>query len=712
MKQVDIKSIVIPNKPRSGNYPVGSTVVRGGSSSGGSYHDLSLYLLKNIWERNIEERKEENGNEYLLFKKSIVSESGITAFALGDRTPSTILDGLIIDETTLSKEGGKLSVIGGVGGASNWDELEGKPDWIGATKPTYNWSEILAKPTTLAGYGIADAYTKTESDGKYLLKTSYTATDVLAKLKSVDGSGSGLDADTLDTKHYYDFLYNFGYNITSASNIRDIPHGTFFSSNSAQNGPVQYIWFNGIVFASNNNSNYKKIFGVDDSGVFWVANENNGTWNDWKRVAYTTDTVASALKLTTDAGSNVNPVYFANGVPVRCAYSFGNGSGNAAVSNGILCTNLNADTLDGVHNGFVSGNLQSYSLPYTNTDKVGWWVKIASMSLNYRYTSKEAVLLISKTYTITGNSQYAFIFARIQQQNAMGGIPNTELSSFGSIDNSNIVGILNYNGSVSTLDIYFREVEQYQRGLVSLVQGNEIRTNSQDFVQSLPAGGQIVSVNSFVSGHSKRLLTARTLWGRPFDGTANVDGDIVNTQRVKSKDGIYLDLYGNNGIAFYTANSIRGVILNSGYFGIGTTSPSTNLHVVGNALVTGGMTCYQSDARAKTILEELNLSLKDIAESPTIRFKWNNWKIKDDGKTHIGGIAQYVQKILPETILEADGVLNLDYATTAYIYSVQTARHLNTYETRTDRKIKKLEKEIKILKRKLKQLGYEDAKIS
>ena len=28
MKQVDIKSIVIPNKPRSGNYPVGSTVVR------------------------------------------------------------------------------------------------------------------------------------------------------------------------------------------------------------------------------------------------------------------------------------------------------------------------------------------------------------------------------------------------------------------------------------------------------------------------------------------------------------------------------------------------------------------------------------------------------------------------------------------------------------------------------------------------------------
>ena len=34
MKQVDIKTRVIPNKPRSGNYPVGSTVVRGGSTGG------------------------------------------------------------------------------------------------------------------------------------------------------------------------------------------------------------------------------------------------------------------------------------------------------------------------------------------------------------------------------------------------------------------------------------------------------------------------------------------------------------------------------------------------------------------------------------------------------------------------------------------------------------------------------------------------------
>ena len=47
-------------------------------------------------------------------------------------------------------------------------------------------------------------------DSRYLLKSSYTAADVLAKLKTVDGSGSGLDADLLDGLHASNFYTN-GY---------------------------------------------------------------------------------------------------------------------------------------------------------------------------------------------------------------------------------------------------------------------------------------------------------------------------------------------------------------------------------------------------------------------------------------------------------------------------------------------------------------------
>lgn len=580
MKQVDIKTRVIPNKPRSGNYPVGSTVVTGGGS-GGSYPNLSLYLLKAIWERNIEERKDENGNEYLLFKKSIVSEGGVTAYALGGREVSTIMDGVVVDGTTITKVNGVLTVINAGGGEAgsvawgnivekpswigsskpsyNWNEINSKPSWIGENKPTYNWSEILAKPTTLAELGITDAYNKSESDGRYLYK----------------------------------------YSNNYSGDVRNLPINTFAS---AQNGNITnspsdlnaVAWSDILTFSWNDNGQYKEQLLISNGRLY----SQGGYGGGWNKIAFVYDNVASSSRLTTDAGSSVNPVYFANGIPVSTSYSFGNSSGNAAISNGTLCSNLNADMLDGRH---YTDFIYRYNLNLGASDNV---LKIPS------YTYFSGINMI--------NSPSSDWFTGL---------------------------VLSKNGND-----YYKEIIGISSGRLYTNYGGNSSWNTVAFLTDNVAS-------------ATKLQTARTLWGQSFDGTANVSGNM--------KD-------------------------------VGSITAS------GDILTQGGMTCYSSDERAKTILEELNLSLKEIAESPTIRFKWNGWKIKDDGKTHIGGIAQYVHKILPETILEADGMYNLDYATTAYIYSVQTARHLNTYETRTDRKIKKLEKRIKYLEKQLKKLGYEE----
>ena len=69
----------------------------------------------------------------------------------------------------------------------------------GVTAGTYKSVTVDAKgrvtagtnPTTLADYGITDA----------LLASTYTAANVLAKLITVDGHSSGIDADTVDGKH-------------------------------------------------------------------------------------------------------------------------------------------------------------------------------------------------------------------------------------------------------------------------------------------------------------------------------------------------------------------------------------------------------------------------------------------------------------------------------------------------------------------------------
>jgi hypothetical protein len=58
---------------------------------------------------------------------------------------------------------------------------------------------------------------------------------------------------------------------------------------------------------------------------------------------------STATALTTNAGSNTNPIYFSGGKPTASSYSFGNASGNIPISNGTLNSNLNADLLDGKH---------------------------------------------------------------------------------------------------------------------------------------------------------------------------------------------------------------------------------------------------------------------------------------------------------------------------------------------------------------------------
>lgn len=116
----------------------------------------------------------------------LILTGSLTMYAQGSHTASTILDALPIDNTTLSKEGGVLSVIGGVGGGSvdgiilngttyspneetKLITLPNYPTTLPASdvyswakqpnKPSYSFGELSSHPTTLSGYGITDAVT-------------------------------------------------------------------------------------------------------------------------------------------------------------------------------------------------------------------------------------------------------------------------------------------------------------------------------------------------------------------------------------------------------------------------------------------------------------------------------------------------------------------------------------------------------------------------
>lgn len=133
------------------------------------------------------------------------------------------------------------------------------------------------------------------------------------------------------------------------------------------------------------------------------------------------------------------------------------------------------------------------------------------------------------------------------------------------------------------------------------------------------------------------------------------------------------------------------------------------LYTNGNILATGGATFYGSDIRYKSITQQVNLSLLEIANAPSFIYRWNKHGMNQN-RLNLGGSAQYAQKILPWAVNDNDNFLSMDYATVAYTFAVHTARHLLTYESRTDKKIKKLENRVKYLEKQLKKLGYEEVR--
>lgn len=82
-----------------------------------------------------------------------------------------------------------------------------------------------------------------------------------------------------------------------------------------------------------------------------------------------------------------------------------------------------------------------------------------------------------------------------------------------------------------------------------------------------------------------------------------------------------------------------------------------------------------SDARKKIVTDDQAvIDLDAIAEAPAVRFKWRD----SDGETeHIGTIAQYWQRIMPEVVSsDKDGNLSMQYGTAALVAVVSLAREV------------------------------------
>ena len=125
----------------------------------------------------------------------------------------------------------------------------------------------------------------------------------------------------------------------------------------------------------------------------------------------------------------------------------------------------------------------------------------------------------------------------------------------------------------------------------------------------------------------------------------------------------------------------------------------------GDILAYGGITMYGSDETKKNIIERFILPLDYVVNAPLWRYTWRDNR---NDRINIGGSAQYTQLMMNELVGGSDKGLTMDYATTAYAFSVSIAKHFqrflmndfNNHETR----IEFLERENKELKDSNKEL--------
>ena len=208
--------------------------------------------------------------------------------------------------------------------------------------------------------------------------------------------------------------------------------------------------------------------------------------------------------------------------------------------------------------------------------------------------------------------------------------------------------------------------------------------------------------------------TSKTAWGKTYlDSSSNfqdISGDMSNVGHIGFKSDNSYDL-GSSSVALRSGyfgtslkvnaveigntneiNAVTGQTLylqyrnngnlslcyNGANVGIGLTSPSYKLHVVGKIYCTGGF-AFLSDIRKKNVVGFCDgFSVKDIANAPLIQYTLKG--DLDDGRRHIGSVAQYWQKVLPDTVNEADDTLSMDQESILMASVITLARKVMSLE--------------------------------